>query len=49
MNSLGLEKTLDRPGTAKAVRCFVYASRRASGDVLRKALDFAVVGKTSRE
>ena len=42
---LGLQDTLDGLARASGVRWYRHVMRRNNGDVLRRALDFQVVGK----
>ena len=45
MSLLGLKDTLNRLARASGVRCFGHALERDNGDVLRRGLNFEVVGK----
>ena len=45
---LGLKDTLDGLARASGVRLYGHASKRDYGDVLRRALDFEVVGRRGR-
>ena len=48
MDFLGLEETVDEPAKANGVRWYEYALTRDNDDVLRRALDFEVIGRRGR-
>ena len=45
---LGLEDTLDGLARASRLQWYVHVLRRNNGDVLRRVLDFKVVGRRGR-
>ena len=45
---LGLKNTLDGPTRASGVQWYGHVLRRDNGDVLRRTLDFEVVGRKGR-